>query len=127
MILSVLPLIVPLRPLNAIISTSGMATAGEMYSLNCTVNKTINGLLNSPTASWTIGGIAINEDSRVAIVTIPGDVVYTSILTLQPLRTSDASGSYSCGGRLTSPARTDPLTVSMSQSVVVKSVSKYFM
>ena len=87
----------------ATVSRSGTARAGMMYSLNCTVSKTVAGLINSPTATWTIGGVAVANGNDITISSTTDDMFSTSTLTFDPLRTSH-EGIYTCGGALTSPA-----------------------
>ena len=79
-----------------------------MYSLNCTVSKTVAGLINSPTATWTIGGVAVADGNDITVSSTNEDVSTTSTLTFDPLRTSH-EGIYTCGGILTSPALDTPL------------------
>ena len=74
-----------------------------MYSLNCTVSKTVAGLINSPTATWTIGGVAVANGNDVTVSSTTDDMSTTSTLTFDPLRTSH-EGIYTCSGTLTSPA-----------------------
>ena len=79
-----------------------------MYSLNCTVSKTVAGLINSPTATWTIGGVAVANGNDITVSSAADDMSTTSMLTFDPLRTSH-DGIYTCGGTLTSPALDTPL------------------
>ena len=74
-----------------------------MYSLNCTVSKTVAGLINSPTAAWTIRSMAVADGNDVTVSSTTNDMSTTSTLTFDPLRTSH-EGIYTCGGTLTSPA-----------------------
>ena len=75
-----------------------------IYNLTCTVTKTVSGLINSPTATWTIGEDAVSNGTDITVVTMNGNVVSTSILIFDPLRTSHGA-QYSCNGSLISPAR----------------------
>ena len=86
-------------------SSSGTARAGMTYNLTCTVFKTVDGLINSPTATWTntSTGMAILNENGVTVSTTIDEMRSTSILTFDPLRTSH-QGSFDCGGTLTSPA-----------------------
>ena len=119
LITSYLDLTVPSNPISISIDASEVATAGQTHTLNCTVVK-IGGLINSPIVSWTTGGVPVG--SGVSVVTTTGQLSTTSVLTFNPLRTSDG-GNYMCEGSLTSPARGDPLTVSAPRRVDVKSKS----
>ena len=79
-----------------------------MYSLNCTVSKTVAGLINSPTATWTIRDVAVANGNHITVSSTTDDMSTTSMLTFDPLRTSH-EGIYTCGGALTSPALDTPL------------------
>jgi hypothetical protein len=63
----------------------------------------VGGLINSPTASWTTGGVVVTNGNGIAVSNTTGDMVTTSTLTFGPLRTSH-EGSFVCSGTLTSPA-----------------------
>ena len=104
---------VPPTALNVIVSSSGTARAGTIYSLTCTVSKTVNGLINSPTANWTIGGVEVTNRNEITVSTLSTDTVITSTLIFSPLRTS-RDGRFSCTGTLTSPA----LEVDLMHSIV---------
>ena len=82
------------------ISQGGSGRAGEVLYLNCSVLKTINGLVHSPSATWTVNGEHIQEGDDIIISTHDTSI---SILTFNTLKTSHA-GNYSCHGNLTSPA-----------------------
>ena len=90
-------------------SSSGTARAGMTYSLTCTVSKTVDGLINSPTATWTTGGVAVSNGNAITVSTMITETTATSTLTFDPLRTTQ-NGRYSCDGTLTSPALDTPLT-----------------
>ena len=79
------------------------------YNLTCTVSKRVDGLINSPTATWTTtGGVAVSNGNRITISTTTTEMAVVSTLTFDPLRTSH-DGRYSCDGTLTSPALQAPL------------------
>ena len=82
------------------ISQGGPDRAGEVNYLNCSVLKTINGLVHSPNATWTVNGEHVQERDDINISVHETSI---SILTFNPLKTSHA-GNYSCHGSLTSPA-----------------------
>ena len=82
------------------ISQGGSDRAGEVLYLNCSVLKTINGLVNSPSITWTVNGEHIQEGDDIII---SAHDTSTSILTFNTSKTSHA-GNYSCHGNLTSPA-----------------------
>ena len=108
-ILEVIPSsVVPSDAVIATVSRSGTARAGMMYNLNCTVSKTVAGLIISPTATWTIGGVAVANGNDVIVSSTTDDMSSTSTLTFDPLRTSH-EGIYRCAGTLNSPALKTPL------------------
>ena len=90
-----------------------------MYTLNCSVSKTIGGLMNSPTASWTTERMTAFDDSGV-VITQNSDGLLTSILTFTLLRTSHG-GMYYCNSNLTSPALEIPLQGFTLENVYVQS------
>ena len=102
---------VPPNAITATNSSSGIARAGMSYNLTCTVSKTVDGLLNSPTATWTIGGVAVSDGNGITVSTMSTETAAVSTLTFDPLRTSH-DGRYSCDGTLTSPALDMPLSSS---------------
>ena len=90
------------------------------YSLICAVSKTVNGLNNSPTATWTTGGVAISNGNGVTATTTANSKSTISTLIFNPLRTSH-SKQYGCDGMLTSPALDEPLVPSMTVELGVQS------
>lgn len=97
------------------ISKSGTPIAGKIAVFNCTVTNTVDGLINSPIATWIL---PYNElDSSISISNIEPS---TSVLTFNPLKTSHG-GTYVCNGSLISSASNQPLTVSMPEQVIVQS------
>ena len=115
---------VPPTAIAATVSSSGTARAGMVYSLTCTVSKTVGGLINTPTATWTTG----RENERVAITNGNGITVSNTIfnetasstLTFDLLRTSH-NDRYSCDGTLTSPALEAELMRSTVETFFVQS------
>ena len=93
-------------------SRSGTARAGSFYNLTCTVSKMVDGLINSPTATWTTGGEAVTNGEGISVSTVSSTETSVSTLTFDPLRTSH-NGQYSCDGTLISPALNMPLTPSV--------------
>ncbi len=83
---------VPPNILRVNISQRGSGKAGEVYNLNCSILKKIDGLAHNPIATWIINGEDLQEGSDV-----------NSVLYYYPLKTSHA-GNYSCNGSLTSLA-----------------------
>ena len=118
--------IVPPDAISASVSRSGTARAGMIYNLTCTVSKRVGGLINSPTAMWTTGGMAVSDGNDITVSTITTDTTTTSTLTFDPLRTSHG-GSYSCSGTLTSPALETPLTSSTLEEHRVQSEQSHFL
>ena len=114
------PLAVPPNAVTATVSSSGTATAGMVYSLTCNVSKTVSGLTNSPTATWTIGGMAVTNDNGITVSHTTGDTTVTSTLTFDPLQTSH-KGSFVCYGTLTSPALDTALMSSATENLEIQS------
>ena len=73
------------------ITGSGTATAGESYSLECTV--TVTGSTDQPTITWLMG--PMNNMITSGVVTTGS----MSTLTFNPLSASDA-GTYTCRATL---------------------------
>ena len=113
-------LLVPPTALAASVSRSGTARAGMTYNLTCTVSKTVDGLINSPTATWTAWGEEVTNGDGIAVSTMTNDTASISTLTFDPLRTSH-NGIYSCVGTLTSPALDTPLMPSTVETLSVQS------
>ena len=99
---------VPPTAVSATVSSSGTARAGMIYNLTCTVSKTVDGLINSPTATWTTGGVAVSNGNEITVSTMTTDEAAITTLTFDPLRTTH-NHQYSCDGTLTSPALDTPL------------------
>jgi hypothetical protein len=111
---------VPPDAITATVSSSGAAIAGMVYNLTCTVSKTVDGLINSPTATWMTGGVAVTNGNGVTVTTILTSRSNISTLTFDPLRTSH-SEQYSCDGILTSRALDEPLMPSIMVELGVQS------
>ena len=111
---------VPATAINATVSSSDTAIAGMVYNLTCTVSKTVDGLINSPTATWTNGGEAITNGNGITVSTMATSTTAISTLTFDQLRTSH-NGLYSCDGALTSQALDKPLTLPMMVVLSVQS------
>ena len=111
---------VPPTAITASVSSSGIARAGMVYSLTCTVSKTVGGLINSPTATWTTGGVAVTNGNGITVSTMATSETAISIQIFDPLRTSH-NGQYSCDGTLTSQALDETLTPSMTMELRVQS------
>jgi hypothetical protein len=112
---------VPPDAITATVSSSGTATAGMVYSLTCTVSKTVDGLTNSPTAMWTTGGMAVTNVNGITVSDTIGDTIVTnSTLTFDPLRTSH-NGSFVCCGILISSALDGVLKPSAREELEIKS------
>ena len=110
---------VPPDAITATVSNSSVtATAGMVYSLTCTVSKTVGGLTDSPTATWTTGGVAVTNGSGITVKDTTGDTTVTSTLTFDPLRTSH-EGSFVCNGALTSPALDTALMPSATENLEI--------
>ena len=90
-----------------------------VYSLTCIVSKIV-GLINSPTATWTTGGVVVTNGNGITVSDTTEDVIVTSTLTFNPLRTSH-KGSFECSGTLTSPALDATLMPSTTEELEVQS------
>ena len=112
--------LVPPDAITATISSSGTATAGMVYSLTCNVSKTVGGLINSPTAIWTTGGVAVTNGNGITVSGTTGDTTVTSTLTFDSLRTSH-EGSFVCSGTFTSPALDAALMPSTQEDLEIRS------
>ena len=112
---------VPLNVITATVSRSGIARAGMIYNLTCNVSKIVDGLINSPTATWTTaGGVTVSNGNDITVLTMVNDEFSSSTLIFDPLRTSHED-NYNCGGTLTSPALEIALTSSSPGKVSVES------
>ena len=89
------------------------------YSLTCTVSKRVDGLINSPTATWTTGGEAVINGDGISVSTMTVDETSISTLTFDPLKTSHDAG-YSCVGTLTSSALDTLLMISTVETLYVQ-------
>ena len=97
-------------------SVSGTATAGEVYSLICSISEVISGLTGVPQAVWEDSEGNAMTGNNVIVTSLDG----TSNLTFNPLRLSDGD-TYTCTGSLQSPPLSNPLTVVESRPVIVTS------
>ena len=115
-------LLVPTTVVTASVSSSGIARAGMIYNLTCTVSKTVGGLSNSTTATWTdvSTGMAVTNRNGITVSTMTTDTANISTLTFDPLRTSHVT-TYTCDGTLTSPALDIPLMPSTVETLHVQS------
>ena len=112
---------VPSDAIQVGIDRSGIATAGEMYSLTCNVSA-ISGFMNAPSVAWTVEGGSINttSGSGISLSNSTGALFSLSSLTFDPLRTSHGE-VYTCGGSIASPALETPRTTDMQERVTVQS------
>ena len=108
-------------PANSLTVTSEISQLGSLeagssgLTLTCTVNETILGLANMPSAQWMKDSRLVNsmDDIDVA-VTVMNDTTTISTLSFSSLRTSHA-GPYTCQGTLASPAaKNDIISISSS-------------
>jgi hypothetical protein len=84
----------------------------------------VDGLINSPTATWTIWGVAVTNGNGITVSNTTEDVVVTSTLTFSPLRTSH-EGSFVCSGTLTSPALDTALMPSTIEDLEIQSKATF--
>ena len=102
-------------------SSLGTARAGMVFSLTCTVSKTVNAFLNSPTATWTYTrGVAVTNGNGITVSNTTEDMTVTSTLTFELLRTSH-EGSFVCSGTLISPALDTALMRSTTEELKIQS------
>ena len=115
-------LLVPTTVITATVSSSGIARAGMIYNLTCTVSKTVGGLINSPTTTWTdvSTGMAVTNGNGITVSTMTTDTANISTLTFDLLRTSHI-GTYRCDGTLISPGLDTPLMPSTVETLQVQS------
>ena len=81
----------------------------------------MSGLINSPTATWTTGGVAVTNRNGITVFAMATSEAAISTLNFDPLKTSH-NGQYSCGGTLTSQALDETLTPSMIMELSVQSM-----
>ena len=113
---------VPHDAIEVNINTTGLATAGEYYNMTCTVFKTVDGLMNSPLATWTIGEIPVAEGNNIQLIMEAENSISTSTIVFDPLKTSNAvPQGYFCQGHLVSPALSVPLTTSIHHQLSMQS------
>ena len=113
---------VPPTAITATVSRSGIPRAGTIYNLTCTVTKQQEGLINSPNATWTIGGVAVMSGNGITTSVVSTNTATLSTLIFDPLRSSH-NGRYGCCGTLVSPAQDTPLTSLIFETVFVQSMS----
>ena len=111
---------VPPDVITASVSRSGTVRAGMVYNLSCTVARTVGGLVNSPTATWTTGGVAVSNGNNITVSRTTNYIYATSTLTFDPLRTSHEA-RYICEGTLTSPALETTLMPTAMEDLRVQS------
>ena len=100
--------------ISIVTSVSGTPTAGEMYSLMCTVQEEILGLTGEPRALWMDSNGNVMEGDDLIVTSSNG----VSTVTFNPLRPTNAD-TYTCTGSLSSSALYTPLTVTQQQRVEV--------
>ncbi len=105
---------VPNGAISTRISVTGTPTAGEMYSLMCTVEEEILGLTGEPVVVWMDSNGNVMEGNDITVMSSNG----MSTVTFNPLRLTNAD-TYTCTGSLQSPALSTPLTVTQQQRVEV--------
>ena len=109
--LSVMHLVLSLSTPGPTVSmtASGTNTAGETYSLVCSVSAP-----SEPTITWLDDGVQITSDSSrtVSATTRDGSNGYFSTLTFNPLSASYA-GTYTCNATVNGEMATDTETVTV--------------
>ena len=94
---------------------SGTNTAGETYSLVCSVLSP-----SEPTITWLDDGVQITSDSSrtVSATTSEGFNRYSSTLTLNPLSASHA-GTYTCRATVNSEMAMDTEIVTIQSKYYI--------
>ena len=94
------------------ITSIGTATAGESYSLKCSV--TVTGSTDTPTITWLDNGVEISssDPTRMVSMTTGSPGSYSSTLMFNPLSASDA-GLYTCRAVLGSAVDTETMDVTV--------------
>ena len=111
-------------PANSLTVTSEISQLGSLeagssgLTLTCTVNETILGLANMPSAQWMMGGSAVVMGNDVVIGSVANDTTTISTLSFSSLRTSHA-GPYTCQGTLVSPAAKNDIISNSSSPIPV--------
>ena len=100
------PTISPPVTVTVSIISSGTATAGESYSLRCTV--TVTGSTDQPTITWLMGPMNNQMMVSSGIVTTGS----MSTLIFNPLSASDA-GTYTCRTTLGSVMDSASMTITV--------------
>ena len=117
--------IVPPTALTATVSRLGTARAGMVYNLTCNVSKTVTGFINSPTATWTTGGVEVTNGNGIIASTVISDESAISTLTFNPLRTSHGK-IYNCTGSIDSLVHISALHASVSTTVNIQSEMRIY-
>ena len=101
-------------------TSAGIAVAGNNYSLNCIVSKSVSGLTNEPQIEWIgpDGNEVLNTDG--IFLSGPVNQASSTIVTLSfiQIRTSSA-GQYQCHVTLPSQALNTALSAVDTQDVSV--------
>ena len=100
----------PFPTITVSISPAVTATAGETYSLVCSVT----GSTDQPTITWLDDGVQITSDSSrtVSATTSDGSNGHSSTLTFNPLSASHA-GTYTCRAAVSGEVQTDTEVVTV--------------
>ena len=99
------------------ISESDPMEAGDVGpTLTCTVNETIPGLSNMPSAAWM--GPGVSENGTTAEDNVRNATTAIKTLSFYELHTSHA-GLYICEGTLVSPAAEDGIITNSTTPVSV--------
>ena len=88
-------------------------TAGENYTLHCTVTVT-EGVPDNLTADWSGPGVGMDgvKAQSENNVTLPNGSIFTLKLTFNPLRQSH-NGVYNCSARLATVSRNNSANTSI--------------
>ena len=107
------------------ITASGTNTAGETYSLVCSV--TVRGSTEQPSITWLEddGQIASDPLITVSPTTSDGGDGYSTTLSFDPLATSH-TGTYTCRATVGGEIQTDTEVVSVRSEFVIVNFIPHF-
>ena len=103
------------------LATDGVSTAGEMYSLICTVSTASN-LTMDPVIVWmdSSGVVGVDSDDNISLGNSSSGGEYNVTLTFSSLHTSHGD-NYTCMATINIPVAEIDLSSSASETVILKS------
>ena len=99
------------------ITSSGATTAGENYTLECSV--IVTGSTDQPSIIWLVAGVEVpsSDPTRTVLVTSGSAGSYSNTLTFHPLAASHA-GTYTCRATVGSAMDTASRTVTVQSKLI---------